>query len=117
MTILESYKIDIVAEHPSGDRVRLVIVDDLCWQSADRYACALQEKVNTYLAFIESGQILQTAHTARHGAEIEFQIVMRHYPDPNILEVVAKVGEFLRGEGYRFAAEVKAPGQPRITVA
>ena len=107
MTIGEPNRIDIVGEHPDGTRVLLVIVDELDWSDVDAHERALQAKVNAYLEFIESGQLVETAPSAGHGAKIEIRLVLRHQPNARGQDFLERVGKFLEQEGYGFSSELK----------
>lgn len=56
MTLEDSGTIDLVAFDPKGG-VSLVIVDDLTWEDVNRHMFLIQEKVNAYCAFIQSGEL------------------------------------------------------------
>ena len=57
MTVEESDKIDFTAfDHQAGEMC-LVISDHLDWTEQGEYLLLLQSKLNSYLAFIESGEI------------------------------------------------------------
>jgi hypothetical protein len=57
MTVEESAKIDFAAIEPQSDEMRLIISDHLDWTDEGEHLLLLQSKLNTYLAFIESGEI------------------------------------------------------------
>jgi len=107
MTIQEKNKVDLVGEDPNGSSVRLVILDDLNWSEFCVHKQALQDKVNAYLEFVESGQIAEAAPSAGCGAKIEFQLVMRYRPTTQGQDFVDRVGQFLRQHGYLFSVELR----------
>jgi hypothetical protein len=58
MTVEEPNKIDFTAIEPQSGEMCLVISDHLDWDEQEgEHLLALQDKLNTYLAFIESGEI------------------------------------------------------------
>jgi hypothetical protein len=57
MTVEESAKIDFAAIEPQSGEMRLIISDHLDWTEEGEHLLLLQGKLNTYLAFIESGEI------------------------------------------------------------
>lgn len=59
MSIEDTEKIDIIATRPDSHQVRLVIADHLDWSDAESHLLHLQDKVNSYIEFIESGQVLE----------------------------------------------------------
>ncbi len=69
MSITESKVIDIIVV-PEGepDNVVLVITDHLEWGDKSQqgeHLLLLQEKINTYIAFIESGELLESYPPAK----------------------------------------------------
>jgi hypothetical protein len=57
MTVSQTRIIDwLGVEKDTGD-ISLTIIDDLDWTAEHRHLALLQEKLNTYLAFIESGEV------------------------------------------------------------
>jgi len=69
MTIENLGVVDRIAWHPKTGEVGLMIIDHLEWTEDDRsnkeHMYLLQEKINRYLAFIESGEIYQSYPKAR----------------------------------------------------
>jgi hypothetical protein len=57
MTITDAETIDIIATRPGSDRVKLIITDHLPWDDVHAHSLLLQTKVNTYVAFVETGQL------------------------------------------------------------
>lgn len=61
MSVDQTDKIDFLWKDQEGDRVMLSISDHLDWkQDEGEHLLLLQEKLNTYFYFIESGQLLET---------------------------------------------------------
>lgn len=60
MTIEDQETVDAIGVDRSGREVVLVISDHLDWTNPRNHLEALQEKINTYLRFIESGEMAQT---------------------------------------------------------
>lgn len=68
MSILETSVIDICAiPKAEPDKVVLVIADHLGWEESEEgeHLMMLQEKINTYLAFYENGEIYESLPSAR----------------------------------------------------
>jgi hypothetical protein len=58
MTVEEASKIDFTAIEPQTGDMCLVIADHLDWEAQEgEHLLLLQNKLNSYLAFIESGEI------------------------------------------------------------
>ncbi|AZC36737.1 DUF6572 domain-containing protein [Pseudomonas chlororaphis] len=74
MSILDTRVIDICAVPDwEPDKVVLVITDHLEWGNKaeqGEHLLLLQEKINTYIAFIESGEILESYPAAKGKSPI-----------------------------------------------
>ena len=57
MSVCEADRIDFVATRADSPVVKLVISDHLDWADCGEHCLLLQEKLNTYIAFIESGEL------------------------------------------------------------
>ena len=58
MTIEQSDKIDIIGQNKKEGYIALTISDHLEWDSNNEKLLILQAKINSYLSFVESGQLL-----------------------------------------------------------
>lgn len=85
----------------------LVIVDDRKWNDWE-HLLALQDKLNNYLAFIESGEIY-TARPEARGLAIEICIRCRFEPegedDFSFLRLARKA---IEGAGFRFSVVLES---------
>jgi hypothetical protein len=57
MTVEEAGKIDFTTIDPASGDVYLVVSDHLGWEQEGEHLLLLQEKLNSYLACIESGEL------------------------------------------------------------
>jgi hypothetical protein len=71
--------IDIISVDVSG-RVILTVSDHLDWSDPISHQQVLQAKINSYLAFIESGQILDSYPLAR-GKQMVVKVVTKYQLD------------------------------------
>ena len=62
----------------------------------------LQDKLNDYLAFIESGEIYESYPQAR-GREIEIQVMCRYAPVGDAVRFLELAGETVRCAGFLFS--------------
>jgi hypothetical protein len=109
MSIEEPQKIDIVATRPGSKEVRLVITDHLPWSSEGTHLLLLQEKLNTYIAFVESGQLLKlTSPKVPLDPEIIVVIVAKHPPTSAAETFLERVKEVLSGIGIGLLCELRA---------
>jgi hypothetical protein len=70
MTIENLETVDAIGAEKKNQEVVLLISDHLDWADPDRHLKLLQEKINTYLRFIESGEMVETYPPARDRAPV-----------------------------------------------
>lgn len=108
MSITEKNKIDIVAARPDSSVVKLVITDHLGWDDFEAHARLLQDKVNTYLEFVESGQLARMqAPKIPDAPDVHIVLVLHYPPTKEAEEFFVQVREFLAGVGMKFDVEVR----------
>jgi hypothetical protein len=112
MSILETDKIDIVGTRPGTNVVRLVVADHLGWDDVERHSKLLQEKINTYIAFVESGQLgnLQEP-TIPPSPDVVIALALTAVPSDEAKVFLAETERFLRGIGLGFVVEVHPPSE------
>jgi len=100
MSVVEADKVDIVATRPGSSSVVLVITDHLRWDDLDAHLLALQAKLDTYIAFIESGQLHRVEEPAiPPNPELRIRVAMRYAPPPAAQEFFKKASAVLAGIG------------------
>lgn len=87
MTVMQSRTVDWLGIERESGNVVLTIVDDLDWSDEKRHLLALQEKLNTYLSFIESGEVFaklreQAARDVPTNTPVKVSILAKHKPVP-----------------------------------
>jgi hypothetical protein len=60
MSVEQKDVIDAIGVNKESGEVVLTISDHLDWEDTSAHLLVLQDKINTYIAFIESGEILQS---------------------------------------------------------
>lgn len=78
MSIDQTDRVDIIGvERDSGDVV-LTITDHLDWiEQPGEHLLLLQEKINTYLSFVESGELLEAYPDAK-GRNVVISVVAQY---------------------------------------
>jgi hypothetical protein len=100
--------VDSIGLDPSNDEIQQIITDHLAWDNSERddneHMYFLQEKINTYLRFIESGE-LYTAYPQSKGKALVIRIVAKHDMTTNAKEFLKKIQETLLTVDYRITFE------------
>lgn len=109
MSILEASKVDMIgvpAEN-SENVVVLGIADHLPWgdDSDHDHLLMLQEKINYYLAFIESGEI-NVAFPPASGRNPVIRLMSKFEPSSNGQEFVREASKVLGEVGIGFQVKV-----------
>ena len=81
----------------------LTISDHLPWLPDNEHLLVLQDKINDYLAFIQSGEIYNSYPQA-HGRDIEIQVVHQFPPVGDAITFLERARETIRAAGYHFEA-------------
>ncbi|UWP97184.1 hypothetical protein K3X48_15245 (plasmid) [Aliiroseovarius crassostreae] len=103
MTISETDTIDFVQVNASDQRVNLIVADHLPWEGIgdadDQHMYLLQEKLNSYLAYVETRQ-LYSDYPDVVGYDIKLQVYGKFDRSPKGVEFYARLRGFLEQSGY-----------------
>ena len=109
MSIDDASKIDIVATRPESDEVKLVIADHLTWSDPDAHCRMIQDKVNTYIAFVESRQLWEVkGHRIPERPHIFITLAAKHAPAEVAWEFLSQLRAALNNIGIEFEVNVEA---------
>ena len=96
MSVDETDKIDIVTRRKDGS-VTLVITDHHEWGD-DAHLLRLQEKLNSYLRFIESGEYREHLQDDPVGP-VRIEVVTKYEPDQSALDFLFQAGQIAAAAG------------------
>ncbi len=100
MSITDPGSIDLVATRPGTEQVRLVITDHLPWDDVQAHCLLLQEKLNTYIAFVESGEVYELSEPrVPNPAQFAIMAATQHEPPPEAEGFFEQVAQILDGIG------------------
>jgi len=97
--------IDIVSQEPCGSFV-LIISDHLDWLDSISHQRILQAKINRYLTFIKSGQILDQFPDAK-DRKVAIRVVAKYEPDVAGLQFFERVKNAVAQTGLEFLWHVR----------
>lgn len=100
MTVEQTSVVDIAYIDRETAIVHLGITDHLQWDG--EHLLVLQEKINCYLSFVESGEIFVTLPEAE-GKCIQIELIAKYKPTEEALHFFGHAEAFLRQEGIGFA--------------
>lgn len=105
MSVEQSDLIDIISTDRVTGHVVLTISDHLDWSDGTAHQMLLQTKLNRYLAFVESGEILESYPDAK-DRPVEFKVAFQFPPDAGGQAFIAKVRPIIQSAGFTLRDEV-----------
>lgn len=105
MSVEDLNVIDIISVSRDTNEVTLTISDHLDWSNVREHSLLLQEKINAYLRFIESGE-LQTKYPPSIGRRPIILVVSKFQPDEGAQVFLQKVSVILENAGITFHIQV-----------
>jgi hypothetical protein len=108
MAIDQTNVVDSIGVDPKTNETQLIIADHLRWWGSERedreHMYLLQEKINSYLRFIESGEIC-AAFPQSQGEKLTIRIVGKYDIPASARDFLDKVQKELLAAGYRISFE------------
>ncbi len=102
MSIEQTNVVDAVGVDNVTGEVVLTITDQIEWTGSDNeHFLLLQEKLNTYLGFVESGEIFDTYPNAK-GKGVLIDVVYKYPLNQQAQEFYSKVIRIVEGSGMKF---------------
>lgn len=95
--------IDVVSKSKDGEIV-LTISDHLNWNNTREHLFMLQEKVNAYLRFIESGE-LYCKYPEAKGRQVRIDIKFHYRPTLEASAFLDKIRPIVEAAGLGFSSE------------
>lgn len=99
MSVTDPNTIDFVGLHDDTGYVVLTISDHLPWDGS--HLMVLQNKLNTYIEFIESGQLYESYPMAKNR-EIQISLSYKFEPDEKGELFLKKVNDFFKSRCINF---------------
>ena len=107
MSVEDGGVVDFIGiDKESGD-VILTVSDHLDWKDTVQHQTILQEKLNKYLAFVESGEIFERYPDAKCRS-VRFRVVFKNRPDFAGQQFLARARKVIEAAGFRLQHEVFA---------
>lgn len=106
MSIEQTNSVDAIGIDNDNGFIVLTISDHLEWNEEHHYL--LQEKINSYLSFIESGELVVNYPSAE-GKKVLIKIVCMFEPSESSLVFLGKINNALKQDGLMFCLEVLTP--------
>ena len=105
MSIEQADTVDAIGIETSSGKVILTIADHLSWEEEHDHLLALQNKINTYLAFVESGE-LHAVYPDSVDREPVIEIVMKLPPSRAGIEFLGRIQPILESSGIGLRSRI-----------
>ena len=105
MSVEQTDVVDILGIDRKTGHVVLTISDHLDWFDIIGHQTILQKKLNTYLAFVESGEILEQYPEAK-SRPVSFRVVFQVPPDESGRAFVERARQVIESAGFTMRDEV-----------
>lgn len=104
MSIEDKNIIDSIGTDLDRNKVVLAISDNLNWENEYDHLIMLQDKINKYLGFIESGEIMKSYPQAA-GKEFEIKIYAKYNFSKKAKEFLDTAQKYIRDAGFTLSYE------------
>lgn len=106
MSILDTNIVDVIGIDAPNGIVRLGISDHLRWDEAQHdHLLLLQDKINTYLVYLESGQVYENNPNTKN-CRFEIELVSKYELSTGALEFFRQAQKIVREAGFEFTWRV-----------
>ena len=100
MSVLNTDVVDFIGIDDRDGKVHLTIYDHLPWEDKQRLF-TLQKKINAYLGFIETGEMV-AKYPDTEGREVIVDVELAFKTDPEGLKFLDRCQEIIRSAGFDF---------------
>src|SRR5436305_11306068 len=98
MSIEQRKIVDFIGTSKADGHIILTIADHLPFDGDEARLLMLKDKLNDYLAFIESGEICDS-YPAATGRPVEISIRFKHIPDAKALTFLHSAQQTIQNAG------------------
>jgi hypothetical protein len=97
--------VDFIGIERSSGTIALTISDHLEWDNSDEHLLVLQAKINRYLDFIESGELLQS-YPKSAGKSVRIDVLCKYHPCEKAKRFLEHAREIIECAGFSFSWRV-----------
>jgi hypothetical protein len=107
VSVQDEGAVDVISIREQESTVVLTVSDHLDWSDTVQHQMILQTKLNRYLAFVESGELLER-YPAAKGLAVRFAGVFKFKPDKEALEFLRQAKKVIESAGFSLETSVFA---------
>ncbi|MDQ0110680.1 DUF6572 domain-containing protein [Paenibacillus harenae] len=102
MSLYDTNTIDAIGIDKEKGCATLALIDSEDWVKEEQHLLLLQEKLNSYMSFIESGEI-NTSYREAEGKDIEIVIHFKNDIPQSCIDFLVSVKEIIKDAGFMFS--------------
>lgn len=111
MALEQTTQIDAIGVERRSGRVILTLIDATNWDDEESHLHLLQDKINSYLRFAESGEIYEK-YTDATGRKCVISVIAQHEPTHVGFQFLNVAKATIEQAGFEFRFELRPP-QPK----
>ena len=104
MTIEKTNEVDAIGIDKETNKLIMTMTDHLDWNE-ENHLLLVQEKINAYLSFIESGEIYRSYPQAKN-LKIIIRLIHRHPLNSDARNFFSQVNALITNAGFEFQLEL-----------
>jgi hypothetical protein len=97
MSVEQTDTVDAIGTDKATGKIFLTIADHLPWNG--EHLLTLQQKLNAYLRFLESGEVYQSYPNAT-GRDFVIRIFLQHRPTDEAINFLQRAQETIESAGF-----------------
>ena len=101
MSLSEVKQVDAIGEDKESGEIIVTLIDEMNWDNENNHLMLLQEKINNYLSFVESGEI-QISYPSSVDKKVDINVIMQYEPSEKGITFLDKVKEIVMNAGIGF---------------
>ena len=105
MALEKTQEIDIISANQEEGKVYLTITDTISWDADREKLMLLQDKINTYMHFIQSGKLTEV-HPQTHSLKPVIALATSEQPDAQGIAFLNQVKPMMADAGVEFRWKV-----------
>jgi hypothetical protein len=102
MAVDNASVVDAVGIENASGEVVLTVSDHLDWVDEAAHLEVLQSKLNTYLAFVESGELLEQ-YPGAAGRPVRIEVVLKYPPSASAERFFSEAAATVQAAGFTLA--------------
>lgn len=115
MSVRQTEVVDYLGLEQGSGHILLTLIDDLDWSDEHAHLVLLQDKLNKYLAFIESGEVYDQllenlGRRVAPGTPVKISVLAKYPSSAGAERFLGQVRSAIEAAGFAFAHKILETG-------